>query len=130
MRFRYVLYVSRLTDPKGPGAVAPIIRTSRANNAVRALSGALLFDGELFCQYLEGDEDEVDRAFVAIEADERHDDVRVLASGFTGSRRFEQWTMAFVYAHTPDLIANIASQPTAHAADGFAQMISQCDVEV
>lgn len=129
MTVRYIVYISRLADPLGPGAVPAVIRKARVNNAIRGITGALIFDGERFCQYIEGDPDEIVRTFTAIERDARHDGLRVLASGYAQRRRFEQWSMAYVHPVTPDLIDEVAELGMRAVADTFAAALARCDLE-
>ena len=129
MSLRYLIYTSRLIDERGPAAVPSIIRVARTNNAIRGISGALIFDGERFCQYIEGDSDEIVRTFAAIETDVRHADIRVLASGLAEKPRFGQWSMAYVYAATPELIDTIDDRMVPAVGDAFERALAQCDAE-
>ena len=129
MTLRYLIYTSLLTDPSGVAAVAAVIRTARTNNAIRGITGALIFDGERFCQYIEGDPDELIRTFAAIEKDPRHTRLRVLASGVAEQPRFTHWSMAYVYAVTPELIDTIDSRTVPGVADAFESALAQCDAE-
>ena len=130
MPLRYLIYTSVLSDPQGPAAVPAVIRVARTNNAIRGISGALIFDGERFCQYIEGDPDEIVRTFTAIEKDARHTGIRVLASGSVNAPRFARWSMAYVYAVTPELIDTIDSPTVPGVAEAFEQALAQCDADV
>lgn len=88
MALHYLIYISVVCDPRGPAAVPAVVRVARTNNAIRGISGALTFDGERFCQYLEDDSDEIVRTFAAIERDPRHTRIRMPASGSVGEPRF------------------------------------------
>ena len=50
---RRLLYVSDLAPTMPSTVVGQILRQSRERNHLLQLSGALLFDGERFCQLLE-----------------------------------------------------------------------------
>ena len=126
---RYIVYVSRLVDPQGPGAVAGIIRKARSNNAVRGITGALIYDGERFCQYIEGEPRTIERTFATIERDPRHDDVRVLASGESTVPRYANWSMAYAYAGSAELIDTIGDPRLPAVADTFQAVLAQCDAE-
>ena len=130
MSLRYLIYTSDLCDPDGPAAVPSVIRVARTNNAIRGISGALIFDGERFCQYIEGDPDEIVRTFTAIEKDPRHTRIRVLASGSVDEPRFGRWSMAYVYAVTPELIESIGSRTVTGVAEAFEYALAQCDADV
>ena len=90
----------------------------------------MIFDGERFCQHIEGDPDEIVRTFTATEKDPRHTRVRVLASGSVQAPRYAQWSMAYVYAATPDLIDAIGSRTVPGVAEAFETALSQCDAGV
>ena len=129
MDVRYLVYTSRLVDPAGPAAVPSIIRNARLNNATTGITGALMFDGERFCQYIEGLPHQIGRTYAAIERDRRHDSLALLASGESSSRRFARWSMAYVYAVTPELIESIAGLAGPEVADAFERALAQCDLE-
>ncbi len=129
MSIRYIVYVSRLADPEGPGAVANIIRKARANNTARGITGALIYDGERFCQYLEGEPDAIERTFAAIERDPRHDGICVLASGEAVASRYGKWSMAYAYAATAELIDSIGKPHVAAVPDAFQAVLARCDTD-
>ena len=129
MRVRYVVYTSHLADPAGPALVPGIIRAARANNAIRGITGALIYDGERFCQYIEGAPDEMERTYDAIRNDPRHDRIEVLASGDAPSQRFADWSMGFVYAALPALIDRLSERPVGSVADAFENALADCDIE-
>jgi len=76
--------------------VDDILSTSRRHNSEVSVTGALLFNEDWFVQYLEGAQDAVRAIFARIEADSRHEGVKILFEGFTTERRFPEWSMAFV----------------------------------
>lgn len=75
------LYLSRLADDRGFEIFRPIVDASRRNNPSLGITGALVFDGERFCQFLEGPRDKVEALAARIQADPRHGQFRVLHSG-------------------------------------------------
>ena len=129
MSLRYLIYTSELSDPAGAATVPYIIRTARTNNAIRGITGALIFDGERFCQYIEGAPDEIVRTFAAIEEDPRHTNLRVLASGVVDLPRFVRWSMAYVYAATADVIDAIGDRTVPGVAEAFTHALAQCDAQ-
>lgn len=129
MSLRYLIYTSELCDPAGAATVPFVIRAARVNNAIRGITGALIFDGERFCQYLEGDPDEIVRTFAAIEKDARHAHLRVLASGVVDVPRFARWSMAYVYAATAEVIDAIGDRSVPGVAEAFKHALAQCDAD-
>ena len=78
------------------GSVRQILDTSRRNNAVDGVTGALMFTDGLFAQILEGQRGQVERVFDRIQLDDRHTDVTLLSFEPVERRDFPTWTMAFV----------------------------------
>lgn len=127
---KYFIYVSRCIDPRGPSAIPEIIQTARRENAIHGITGVLMFDGERFCQYIEGEADDVNHLSRAIAADQRHAEFRVVAEAEAKTRRFRVWSMAYAYADDSSLIDAICSQQPAAAPDFFQNALSSCDVGV
>ena len=75
--------------------VASIIRISIEKNAVRGVTGALVFTGTHFAQALEGDEIGVRELMTSICADSRHRMVTVVHEDHSEVRRFASWSMAY-----------------------------------
>ena len=59
------------------------------------VTGALLFNEDLFAQVLEGPLEAVEQIFEQIQRDQRHSDVTILESGPAVERDFPEWSMAF-----------------------------------
>ena len=94
--FYQILYLSKLSPYSTPACVTDIIRQSRANNREHEITGILIFDGNRFCQYLEGPKTSVCGVMSRIFDDQRHYDIRMLQEGETfRKRRFADWTMAY-----------------------------------
>jgi hypothetical protein len=75
---RRLLYLSRLAPGARHDVFAAICRVSRAHNERTGLSGVLLFDGERFCQMLDGPKDPLAQTWGRITADPRHRNLMVL----------------------------------------------------
>ena len=73
-----LLYISKLAADCDFSVVKEIVEVARRSNPALGITGALLFDGERFCQLLEGGEAEVRGLMDRIAADARHTRVRVL----------------------------------------------------
>ena len=81
-----------------------ILRTSRANNLHRGLTGALLMYEGWFAQVLEGSQPQVRQLFERIKLDPRHDAVVVHEEGEVEAPVFARWAMADVSEHgEPDV---------------------------
>jgi hypothetical protein len=84
------------TAPQITAEVDKILEASRRNNSRVAVTGALIFNGGVFAQVLEGARNDIETTFERIQRDERHGDVEVLACEEAQSRGFPSWSMAFV----------------------------------
>jgi len=73
-----------------------LLSEARDANAVRDVTGLLLYREGSFYQVLEGSESAVMATFRAIEGDPRHKEVRILFDGETDAREFADWKMGFL----------------------------------
>ena len=90
------LYCSTL-DPTQPiSTVADIVKAAREKNTQLQLTGILIFDGQCFCQYLEGPESAISSVLASIYQDQRHADVNLQFHGpVDGERQFKDWAIAY-----------------------------------
>jgi hypothetical protein len=91
------LYVSHCRFPArwSDAAVADIVAVSRSRNVASGVTGALLFTGMRFAQFLEGPAASLNGLQDSIERDPRHADVRTILSGAQEARLFDRWSMAY-----------------------------------
>lgn len=90
-----ILYRSEALTPKGGSAEQDILETARRKNALSGLTGFLHRESDIYYHWLEGPEDEVRATFSRISADDRHDEVDVLARQPTETRSFPTWSMGY-----------------------------------
>jgi hypothetical protein len=92
-----LLYVSRsqLQPDREREELDGIVRASMARNAAAEVTGALLFTGAYFAQWLEGTEAAVQAIMASIARDPRHSAVTVLQQGPAERRRFDAWSLAY-----------------------------------
>ena len=90
-----IAYVSAATEDLSDDQVAAILTLSRANNAYRQLTGALLYHRGRFIQVLEGPDEAVAERFAVIAADPRHYGIQKISEKQIGERQFPEWTMGF-----------------------------------
>ncbi len=88
-----LIYKSRSTQPIDWDFVNELIGTSEPNNEKAGITGVLLATRTHFLQVLEGDFDEINRLFVRIARDPRHDEVQLISFGSVESRLFGGWAM-------------------------------------
>ena len=70
-----------------------ILIKSRYNNDKNKITGALFCRDDLYLQYLEGPEIEIDITYSKISEDDRHTEVLLLNSGMSERRLFANWAM-------------------------------------
>ena len=90
-----LVYSSSATQEFWPDDLFRLVETSRRKNALRAVTGMLLFRDGQFLQLLEGPEREVISVFELVKRDPRHTGVKVLLSEAVADRQFPEWTMGF-----------------------------------
>lgn len=93
-----LLYVSDATQVLNPEDVARIADRASRNNREQAITGALAFNGQNFCQVIEGDPQTVLQLMEKISADPRHDNIITLSSKQVTRRRYPGWYMKHVEA--------------------------------
>lgn len=130
--FAQVLYVSRLAIGCDSSVVKAIVQVARRHNAAHGITGALMFDGERFCQLLEGPPDEVTPLMQRITEDPRHTDVRLLHSGVAnGARVATRWRSGYCEPSSFEAFdAGDASGPgSAAALDAFRHLLPLADLD-
>lgn len=125
----HFLYCSMLSPDAEPTCVADIIRTSRRANAERAITGILVFDGQRFCQYIEGPAAHIDTLVARLEQDGRHTEFTPLHHGpLAGPRRFRQWSMAYALAHDLDPLERLHLLRGLPAVTLLEELLPQLDL--
>ena len=91
-----LLYVSQMTLGCDFGVVKDIVSAARVSNTALGISGALLFDGERFCELVEGPEADVRSLIDRIAGDPRHTGLTVVFSGHSLSgRAMTRWASGY-----------------------------------
>ncbi|PJI96096.1 FAD-dependent sensor of blue light [Acidovorax sp. 69] len=102
-----VLYVSTLAPEQPLSVVADIARRARQVNAELGITGLLIFDGQRFCQQLEGPQKAVLKLIERIRNDARHVNIEVLHHGPLAGRRFHRFSLAFSTVEDVDALARM-----------------------
>jgi len=124
----HVIYISRLAPDEDYRAFAAVSRSARARNPSLGIGGALLFDGESFCQWLHGPADSVNRLVTTIALDRRHVDFTVLQYGGSNFTPFHHsWCSGFVPPFSLGAMKNIRIGTT-EALPLFMSVLAQADV--
>ncbi len=89
------VYASAETQPFSPSDLEALLQTARSKNEGDDITGLLLYHQGSFLQILEGEEASVQATIDRIEADGRHDNVRLIFRGEIEDRSFGEWRMGF-----------------------------------
>ncbi len=104
------MYVSEFAADAYPGEIADIVRVARATNALTGLTGVLLFDGNLFCQQLEGPETTVGHTIAKIAVDHRHTRFQALHEGPISKKRIvDAWHAGILAPDGPSPLTALRS---------------------
>lgn len=96
-----IIYISRSTFNSTDSLnkiepnVARILAKSRINNRKNGLVGVLYFGDGVFFQCLEGDEATINQLMGKLEADPRHQDLKVVSKKYINQLSFADWAMKF-----------------------------------
>jgi hypothetical protein len=90
---RSLTYVSRASEPMSDVEFTQLGLEAGRLNALDGITGLLVFNGERFCQTIEGSREAIDSLMERLRRDLRHEDVRVLADEAVNERRFRSWDM-------------------------------------
>lgn len=78
-----------------------ILMISRERNVAADITGALMFNKNGFAQVLEGPHNQIQETFERIQCDLRHSNVVILDFEPIQTRRFNQWSMAYIGREIP-----------------------------
>ena len=115
MSFSTWLYVSScLLSPEEVAVeLNDIVFTSRRRNVSLEVSGALLFTGKRFAQYLEGPGSGVSALRESILRDSRHENIIEISGQTPDTRRFSGWSLA--YAGPSQFVASVVHKALTEA---------------
>lgn len=90
---RSLTYVSRSTDFMSEAEFTHLGLEAARLNALDGITGLLVYNGERFCQTVEGAPAAIDSLLQRLGADPRHHDLEVIDDGAIVQRRFRSWDM-------------------------------------
>lgn len=124
-----VIHTSVLRVPTPIAEVTSIIRTSRARNLDFGITGVLLFDGQHFCQYIEGEPRHVSALAANIRRDVRHTGFKIIYSDTIGGvRRFSSWRAGYPTELAPDALSKILCASNDSMLASLMQLTSSFDL--
>lgn len=122
-----IIYISRAHAGLPAAALSAMVTASRQHNAERGIHGALVFDGEAFAHWLQGDAVQVRELFGQIAIDPRHERLVVLREGeqlLPPDLVFSRWRAGWA---PPDSVAVLLASNTPERT--FQQLLASCDLE-
>jgi hypothetical protein len=125
---RQFFYHSRLSPDHNASCISAIVKTARGFNASHAITGVLVFDGEVFCQYIEGPADDLGVLVARLQADPRHTGFTELLSGESGERLFPAWSMAYAALDDEHYLRELVERPPQEALRHLRDTLSSLDV--
>jgi len=107
-----LIYKSRSDREIDWDLVNQIISSSEAHNAQEGITGILLATKTHFLQVIEGDFEEINKVFLRIARDPRHEDVQLISFDCVESRLFGGWAMhgIGIFDFNRELIAQLIEQ--------------------
>lgn len=100
----FYISTSRLDEANAEGHVRDIVAASLRRNHSLDVTGALLFTGRRFVQYIEGPTAGIAELQESIIQDPRHQDIHTLVCGSYSNRHFLNWSLA--YAGSSQFVAS------------------------
>lgn len=104
-----LIYKSRSNQPIDWDFINQLIGTSEDKNEEAGITGVLLATRTHFLQVLEGDFDEINRLYLRIARDKRHEEVQLISFGCVESRVFGGWSMhaIAIFDFNEELVADL-----------------------
>jgi hypothetical protein len=124
-----LIYSSVLSPSTKISEVSAIIRNSRARNFSSGITGVLLFDGQRFCQCIEGQTDQVSQLSENIKKDKRNIDFKVIyLNTAEDTRKFSNWRAGYPMENTLSVMSDVIDAPQDKVLDVFMRMTNSFDL--
>ncbi|MGV8803725.1 MAG: BLUF domain-containing protein [Polaromonas sp.] len=124
-----ILYCSTLAEQAPIRVVADIAGKARSANPQRGITGLLIFDGQNFCQQLEGDASVLTALMERICGDPRHTDITVLHQGPLASRRFKHFSLGYTPVEDVEALERLQRLRGESAVEAFVGLLQSLDLE-
>lgn len=93
---RAIFYVSESSlGEEADREIADLVDAAQVRNAASGITGALVFTGKHFAQYIEGPLHEIAGLVRALRADRRHRNMTIYLDENPTNRRLEGWALAY-----------------------------------
>lgn len=122
------MYCSRMASEGVINQVASIVKVAREFNASQGITGMLVFDGQNFCQYIEGPSEPLAGLVQRIRQDARHTDFHeLLALEETQGRQFESWSMAYQIVESDNDLGGFFHRQGTAALEYLLNLVPELD---
>jgi hypothetical protein len=122
------LYQSKLAPGFDATCVAQIVKAARSFNVGVDITGILVFDGERFCQYIEGPSYQIQTLIDRLCKDPRHVEfIPLLHRKREKLRRFGKWSMAYALIDDTEVLGDIGTEPGDEAYEKLQSLIPLLD---
>jgi hypothetical protein len=124
-----VLWLSRLSPVSDLSVVKQIWQSARQRNASLGLTGAMVFDGERFCEFLEGHVFDISAVYRDVEFNPQHVDLRVLHMSLAvAPRRLTGWRSGYCDSSELDVFTGEEGLQDDAAVSAFVELLNRCDL--
>jgi hypothetical protein len=125
-----LLWLSQLAPSSDLLLVKQIWRAARQRNESLGVTGAMVFDGERFCELIEGHDFDISAVYRDVEFDPRHVGLRVLhTSQALGPRRLAHWRSGYCEASELDVFTGVDGLLGEVALKAFLALLPRCALE-
>jgi len=124
-----IIYVSTLAAEASVRVVADIAIKARSHNKDADITGLLIFDGQHFCQQLEGVAAKVAEVMARIQLDPRHHDVAIVYQGPLDRRRFSRFSLGYTSVEDIELLERLQQLRGQAAVNAFVDLLAGLDVD-
>jgi len=118
----HLIYCSAAPRPLSRDDLRTLLIGARRYNELHGITGMLLYAEGTFFQVLEGAPDDVERLFVQISADARHDHITVIIREPVAVRAFSEWSMGHAELTPQDLDAIVGANDFFSSGRTFADI--------
>jgi hypothetical protein len=124
-----LLYISAIAPDLPISCVADIARKARIGNNERGITGLLIFDGQRFCEYVEGSEDHLMALKERVRNDHRHIDMKMLHHGPLRKRRFTGFSLGYAEVDDSDVLERLSRLVGQSALDALDALLPTLDLD-
>lgn len=104
-----IIYVSSMVVNYTKDEISDLCKRFSDMNATHGVTGVLFYNDGNVIQYIEGEEDSINRLYANILKDPHHRGVITLVKNFVKERNFDKWSMKFIDTDFVDIIKIVCS---------------------